>query len=302
MLKKISKAVTLCSCFFLLSCLEDKSNELKSNLSESLLTSEISNAIVYKNPTYKNRYYSILYKSDDLKVKGIVAFPKHFDPSKTYPVIIYNRGGHEDFGYIDKLNHYFHRLTKDKYIVFASQLRGSPGSEGRDEFGGEDVSDVLNLIAIAKSYSFVDKKNIFMYGASRGGMMNYLVMKSGLSFSAVAVHAGISDAFLSVKNRPRLEERVHKRLIPNYTGNKEKELSKRSVIKWIEKINSPLLLIHGDADWRVNIKHSQMLHKALLDKGHPVSFKIFKGANHSLKGYEKQEMEVLHSWFSKYLK
>lgn len=302
MLNKISRAVTICSCFFLLSCTEDRSHELEKNLSKSLLNLEVIKATVYKNPTYKNRYYSIVYKSDGLKIKGIVAFPKHFDSKKKYPIIIFNRGGNRGFGYVDKLNHYFHSLTKDKYIVFSSQLRGSPGSDGEDEYGGKDINDTLNLIKIAKSYAFVDLNNIFMHGGSRGGMTSYLVMKSGVRLNAVAVSCGISDLFMSAKLRPRLESLVFEKLILNYKTKKQEELYKRSAVKWPEKVNSPLLLLHGDADWRVNVKQSQSLYDLLKARSHPVKLRVFKGGNHSLTGFEKEESEEMHSWFAKYMK
>ncbi len=54
--------------------------------------------------------------------------------------------------------------------MLASQYREA------DEFGGEDVNDVLNLIPLADTISFCDSSKIGMEGWSRGGMMAYQVL------------------------------------------------------------------------------------------------------------------------------
>ena len=77
--------------------------------------------------------------------------------------------------------------------MLASQYRGNDGGEGRDEFGGEDIHDVLNLIKMAKSLPFIDSSKIVMIGFSRGGMMTYLAIKHGAQIKAAAVAGGITD-------------------------------------------------------------------------------------------------------------
>ena len=63
---------------------------------------------------------------------------------------------------------YLEYLASRGYVVAASQYRGNLYSEGRDEYGGQDVDDILNLIAKVKKLSYVDRENIFMIGFSRG--------------------------------------------------------------------------------------------------------------------------------------
>ena len=64
---------------------------------------------------------------------------------------------------------YLSYLSRNGYVVLASQYRGNDGGQGQEEFGGADVNDVLNLMPLARSLSFADAKNTVILGFSRGG-------------------------------------------------------------------------------------------------------------------------------------
>jgi len=101
--------------------------------------------------------------------------PAPLAPGK-YPCLISNRGGHEDYSAIDEtVLGSLAKLASEGWVIAASQYRGGPGSEGRDELGGGDVDDVLNLIPLLESEPKADPTRIGMLGSSRGGMMTYLV-------------------------------------------------------------------------------------------------------------------------------
>ena len=114
--------------------------------------------------------YHITYLSDALKVKGYMDIPKK--PGK-YPCIIYNRGGNRENSKLDK-NRYMGilaELSSYGYCVVASQYRGNDGGEGKEEFGGKDIDDVLNLLPLLNGIDNADTSRIGMFGGSRGGMM-----------------------------------------------------------------------------------------------------------------------------------
>lgn len=64
------------------------------------------------------------------------------------------------------------------YVVVASQYRGNDGGEGIEQFGGDDVNDVLNLIPVLNQLPKADTSRVGIEGGSRGGMMTYLAMKN----------------------------------------------------------------------------------------------------------------------------
>lgn len=245
---------------------------------------------------YKKQSFKITYLSDGLKIKGIITVPRNFSPESVYPVVIYNRGGNRDFGAFNSTFWLIDDYSNRGYIVFASEYRGSGESEGKDEFGGRDVNDVINLISLSKKFKFTDKKNYFMVGSSRGGKMNYLVLKNGVKLNATVSIAAVSDQFLALEKRGEME-RVFEELVPNYYQNRKQELKKRSAIFWGDKINSPLLLLHGDNDWRVSYQQSVNLAKVLKKKGKTIKLKIYPKGDHSLNKEWDDVVNEMLSWF-----
>src|ERR1044071_6661487 len=101
----------------------------------------------------------IKYMSDGLKISGFIYKPKDV-AGKRLPAVIWNRGGAGDDTVIGVANylHFYemHRLASEGFVVLASQYRGYDGGEGKDEVGGADTDDVLNLFPLARSLGYVD--------------------------------------------------------------------------------------------------------------------------------------------------
>jgi dipeptidyl aminopeptidase/acylaminoacyl peptidase len=241
--------------------------------------------------------YKIQYLSDGLKVVGYLLKPK-IESSK-FPVMIYNRGGNRDYGKITKENlPYLSYLAFNNYVVLASQYRGNDGAwRGQDEFGGKDVNDVMNLIPLAKSLPFADPNKIVMLGYSRGGMMTYLAIKHGADIKAAAVVGGVTDLFMGADEREEM-----KRLLKELIGTKREEWEKRSAYYWPEKINVPVLILHGEADSRVNVKQAQKLSKKLAEAGKLHKLVVFPQGNHGLgPPHAKRKNIMILNWFERYL-
>lgn len=247
--------------------------------------------------------FDITYLSDGLKIKGWMAKPQK---EGTYPCIIFNRGGNRDFGALSKLRSAFllGRLAKEGYIVIASQYRGGGGSEGQEEFGGKDVNDVIQLIDVLAEVEGADTSKIGMYGWSRGGMMTYIALTQTDRIKAAAVGGAVSDNFATIEDRPDMETYVLAELIPNYDTKKEEELTKRSAIKWADKFpkDVPVLLLHGNSDWRVKCNQSLKMAMALDKVRVPYRLVIFEGADHGISEHKEEVNKQILDWFDKYLK
>ncbi len=272
----------------------------------SRLTEQVDGQTVWKE-AYKYiddiEMYSIVYKSDGLRVRGFMVTPKK---EGNFPGIIYNRGGNRDFGSL-KIAHAaitMGRIANEGYVVIASQYRGNAGSEGKEEFGGSDVNDVINLTQVLEEIESVDTDKIGMYGWSRGGMMTYIALTKTDKIKAAVVGGAVSDNFLTIKDRPEMETKVLAELIPDYEANKEKELTKRSAIKWADKFpkNVPILMLHGNADWRVKPEQSLTLAMEFEKYRVPYRLLIFEGGDHGITEHRKEVNEQVIRWFDKYLK
>lgn len=269
------------------------------------------NLIEYKDGVvqYKDHFkyldsidiYGITYLSDGLKVEGLMVKPKK---EGNYPCIIYNRGGNRDFGALNvgRAVTTLGEIAKEGYVLIASQYRGNAGGEGKEEFGGEDINDVLILTDVLKEVESANTEKIGMYGWSRGGMMTYIALKNSDNIKAAVVGGAESD--LTQIDRPEMETNVFAELIPNYEINKKKELESRSAIYWANKFpkDVPILMLHGNSDWRVKAEKSLKLALEFEKYRIPYRLKIFEGGDHGIREFRTEVNKDVINWFDKYLK
>ena len=242
---------------------------------------------------------AITYASDGLKITGIEVVPNDLAAGEKIPLMIYNRGGSGNYGMLSPgqvtvlMAPFVQRM---RLGVLASNYRGKGGSEGSEQWGG---ADVLNLMALGKQQDWWDGVNIFMLGWSRGGMMTYLALKAGAQVNAAAIGAGVTDVAAGNKIRPEME-RVMERFIPNYPAGREELLRERSALFWPEKLNVPLLILHGDADDTVHVSEARHLVEKLQALGKEVKYVEYPEGDHALKKHWKQWVDETVTWFEKY--
>ena len=248
----------------------------------------------------------ITYESDGLAVRGYLVVPKAVKDGEKLPCVIYNRGGNREFGALDDLGAalMLGPLAERGYVVVAGQYRGNGGGEGREEFGGADVRDVLNLIPLLEGLEHADASRIGMFGWSRGGMMTYLALARTDRIRAAVIGAGVADSFEWVADRPEMETGVFAELVPDWADKREEALEERSAVHWPEKLHkqTPILILHGTGDWRVNPKQALRMAEALLDANHPYRLMIFEGGDHGLREFRDEVDEAVEEWLDRYVR
>jgi dipeptidyl aminopeptidase/acylaminoacyl peptidase len=247
--------------------------------------------------------FRITYESEGLKVRGYLALPKQ---GEKLPCVIYNRGGNREFGALSDPGAAWMLgpLAARGYAVVASQYRGNAGGEGREEFGGSEVRDVLSLIPLLEALPRADASRIGMFGWSRGGMMTYLALAQTDRIRAAVVGAGVADCFETVAARPEMEENVYSELVPRWKEEREKALAARSAVRWADRLpeRTPLLLLHGTGDWRVSPKQSLAMAERLLDARRPFRLMMFEGGDHGLSEFEAEVDAAVNSWLDRYVR
>ena len=247
--------------------------------------------------------YRITYLSDGLKVKGYLAAPKS---GQRLPCVIFNRGGNREFGALrdGPAAGMLGRVASWGYVVVASQYRGNAGGEGREEFGGADVNDVLNLIPVLQSWPQADPSRVGMYGWSRGGMMTYLAITRTTNVCAAVIGAGPTDLVGWPAGRQDMETNVFAQIIPGYATNRDAVLQTRSALYWPEKLlpQAPILLLHGTADWRVNPTDSLRMATALLERKHPFRLVMLEGGDHGLSEHRAEVNRQVKDWLDQYVR
>ena len=268
------------------------------------LVDEKGDSVTWKS-TYKYldeiEIQAISYLSDGLKINGVLVKPRQ---KGKYPCVIYNRGGNPNLGEIRMADAATRlgKIAKEGYVVMASQYRNGGGSEGKDEFGGKDINDVLKLIDLLGEVEYADTSRIAMYGWSRGGMMTFLALTKTNKIDAVIVGGALSDCFTLIEDRPQMEA-VFERLIPNYETNKETALKSRSVIHWVDQLPKkvPILMLHGQSDRRVKVQQAEDLAAEMEKNNIPHQLILYKDGSHGLKEYQQEVDKEVLKWLSTYL-
>lgn len=255
-----------------------------------------------RNTKYSDRVevHRIKYLSDGLEVGGYLIKPKQIDDK--LPIIVYNRGGNRNFALINNSLKHLEYLASNGYIVVASQYRGNIYSEGKDEFGGEDINDVLNLIDIAKGLSYADKRNIFMLGVSRGGTMAYITSRKTDEINAMAVICGNTDLLQLYDEREDKMKKVLEELIGGKPDEKPEEYKERSAYYWADEIDTPVIIFHGMKDWRVDVSQAKKLSKELKKHNKEHRLIIYPDVGHSMGHHWDEVDKKIFEWFEDHRK
>lgn len=250
--------------------------------------------------------YDFTYEVDGVTVEGYYLAPR--EPKARLPLVIYNRGGNAQFGYVVFAKKLLLQaeLAQAGYVVIGSQYRGASArfikNNGADEFGGADVKDVTTLVDVAANIPMADTSNIALVGWSRGAMQSYLAARELDNVHAIVGIAGVAELEKELNWRPKMEK-VYRGRIPDYDNNKSAALAARSVINWLDELpDAPVLLLHGSEDKRVNPEQSRSLAATLDQVEHKNKLVIYEGDNHSLVKNRKAMQQEVIAWLDEYMK
>ena len=252
----------------------------------------------------QTRVERISYWSDGLKINGYVARP--VQPGR-YPVLLWNRGGSGDRGALSNLTAYLILASTAVwgYVVLGTQYRGNMGSEGVEDWGGEDIHDALNLLETAREIPGADLSRVGIEGASRGGMTTYRILSQDDRFRCAIVHAGVTDVTSLCDHKTNFARFCEKLLSVFPPEEKDEQLRRRSAITFADKLprTCPILLLHGDKDTVIPTEQTVRFAEELKRHSIPHELHILEGGTHvALKdGSYKAIDQYRKDWLRKYL-
>jgi len=262
----------------------------------------------------------ITYSSDGIPVRGLLIRPKHPGEHK-WPAIVFNRGGTGDYGRIGnygvpcsqeddsclyRVNLYL--LAKEGFVVIASDYRFHGPTAKRDEWGGVDVDDVLNIFPALKSLDFVDADRVYMLGQSRGGTMTYIALKRGAPVKAAAVIAGPSDLTSDTKSFIHGDWFVNgnqwfdgaAKVWPDYEHKADEYYRARSAVAWADQIHVPVLIMHSRTDTLVPVTQALRIAMALQERNKAYALHIYDGDGHTLPRNLEDRNRKIVDWFNRF--
>ncbi|HEV7692346.1 MAG TPA: prolyl oligopeptidase family serine peptidase [Hyphomonadaceae bacterium] len=237
----------------------------------------------------------IAYPSDGLEVYAYLYRPAT-TPTAPMPVIVFNRGSYTREDFAPEVLMPGRRLAEAGFLVIAPMYRGSGGAGGHDAFGGEDLRDIFNLMPVIKSLPYADVSRVFLYGESRGGVMALMALRDGFPARAAAVYGAITDMAPLIAEGG-IYRGLGPTVWPGFPANEAETGETRSAIRWADRINAPLLIMHGGADEDVAPANAIALADKLKALGKPYQLKIFEGETHVIPGKAAERDADAIAWF-----
>lgn len=224
---------------------------------------------------------------DGLSVPAFVYRPKGIKQGTKVPVVINIHGGPEA-QYQPMYQPVMQYLVHNGYAVIAPNVRGSSGY-GKSYMALDDVErrmdsvkDVVALREYIASIPDMDTAKIALYGASYGGFMVLACMTFYPKLWAVGVDiVGIAN-FRTFLENTAVYRRALREAEYGSLENDRELLEKISPIHSIEKIEAPLLLIHGANDPRVPLSEAEQVVARLKEVGRHVELLIYPDEGHGI--------------------
>lgn len=213
--------------------------------------------------------------------------PTDFDPSKKYPVFMYQYSGpgsqEVSNRWASSNDYWFMMLAQQGYIVACVDGRGT-GYKGADfkkvtykELGKFEVEDQIDAAKVIGKYPYVDAGRIGSFGWSYGGFMSSnLILKGNDVFKmAIAVAPVTNWRFYDTVYTERFMQTPQE----NPTGYDE-----NSPINHVDKLKGSYLLIHGSADDNVHVQNTMQMIEALVQANKQFESVIYPDKNHGIYG------------------
>ncbi|HET7037291.1 MAG TPA: S9 family peptidase [Thermomicrobiaceae bacterium] len=250
--------------------------------------------------------------ADGAELDAWLLRPPDFDASKRYPMVLEIHGGpHGMYG-----SGFFHEmqlLAARGYVVLFSNPRGSTGAgqefvaAAMGDWGGVDYRDLMAVVdAALEREPAIDPARLGVTGGSYGGYMtNWIVTQTERFKAAVTMRSTVNR-----HNLVGTSDLVWSYAESEFGGNvyEQPELyHARSPLSYIRNVNTPLLIMHSENDYRCPIEQAEQLFTALRLQGKEAEFVRFPNESHGLSrggrpDHRVERLERMLGWFDRYLK
>ena len=242
------------------------------------------------NRDYLAPMKAITYKSSDgLEIPAYLTLPKGAEP-KNLPLVAFPHGGpwaRDNWGY----NAFAQFWANRGYAVLQPNFRGSTGygkkfiHAGNKQWGDKMQDDITWGVKYLISQGIVDPKRVGIMGGSYGGYATLAGVTFTPDLYAAAVdYVGPSNLNTLLETIPAYWEAgrqvFYQRMGNPTTAEGKAQLNRQSPLNSANRIKTPLLVVQGENDPRVNKREADQIVIALRDRGFPVEYIVAPDEGH----------------------
>ena len=252
--------------------------------------------------------------TDNKQMLTWVIYPPDFDSTKTYPTLLYCQGGPQSpVSQFWSYRWNFQMMAANGYIIVAPNRRGLPGfgnewlEQISGDYGGQNMKDYLSAIDELAKEPYVNKDKLGCVGASYGGFSVYwLAGHHEKRFKAFIAHDGMF-------NLPQQYLETEEMWFVNWDlggayWEKDNATAQKSYANsphlFIDKWDTPILVIHGEKDYRILASQGMAAFNAAILRGVPAEMLIFPDENHWVLQPQNGILwqRTFFEWLNKWLK
>jgi len=251
--------------------------------------------------------------TDGEKIHCWVIYPPDFDVHKKYPLLLYCQGGPQgQIGQWFSFRWNFMLMASHDYIIVAPNRRGLPGfgrawnDQISGDWGGQAMQDLLAATDDMLVEDYVDPDRVGAIGASFGGYTIYWLMgNAGDRFQTMIAHCGVFNLESMYGSTEELFF-VNWDLGGPYWANQQiqQDYNRFSPHRFVQNWKTPLLVIHGQKDFRVPVTQGMEAFTAAQVNRIESRFLYFPNEGHWVLGPQNGVLwhRVFFDWLDRFLK
>lgn len=243
-----------------------------------------------------------------------VVYPPNFSQEESYPSILYCQGGPQSpVSQFWSYRWNFMLMASNGYVVIAPNRRGLPGfgtewnAQISRDYPGQNMLDYLSAADYMRAMPFIDNARMGAVGASYGGFSIYwLAGHHQGRFACLIAHAGIMN--MEAQYLETEEMWFANWDMGGAPWDKDNAAAQRtfemSPHKFIDKWTAPILITHGEYDFRILASQGMMAFNAAKLRGIPAEMVIFPEENHWILKPQNAVLwqRVFFRWLDRWLK
>lgn len=242
---------------------------------------------------------------DGTRIQYWLIRPPGFDVAKKYPLVLYIHGGpHRTYG--DSFPYEFQVLANAGFLVLFANPRGSTGYGGdfanciQYRYPMDDSGDLLAALDAVVARGFVDVAQLGVAGGSGGGILTSWLIGKTTRFRAAVVEraaSNFSTLALSADQNFGLLRTWFRDLPWRVPG----EIAERSPISLVDNVQTPVLVLHSEWDYRAPLDEGLQYYRALRSLGKPARLAILPASGHELSrsgapSLRVERIEIILDW------